>query len=720
MATGSDKPKLPKGDGDLKTNAQVFGLIGRQFQEISAMNRTLGTLGEAQGLIAEALTKSAEAGVELGERQIKAMENVAGILNTIEGVIRPISTRAEEANEGGLTTAQPQSAPGAAGGAAAAETGKGLLSMGGDAKTAGKGFGFLEGAGKGVAAVLKGVGATALMIGGAFLLAGIAVKKVGEGFQEIAVGLDDLNDLDLLPEKFEAIGQSLAAMAAPAGISGALALKLLSGSAFKDMAEGMEALNDAEFDPANLERVGKGLGAMLDPLGGQESAARTLQMIDDNLGDVAVGIQELANVDVPAGFSESLTSVGVGLGGMLDGIGTQWLDAGTLQMVDDNLVPLAEGVQKLVSIDFGSADVEEKFGAIGLAIGSLLDGIGGWSGNALDASTLQMIDDNLIPLADGVTRLNQLDTDTFTTKAPLIGTGMQAILDGTDDLLGAQGMQMIDDNLAPLSVGIDRVNLIDADRFLRTAIRLGPAFQVLLDGTDDIMGAQGMQMIDDNLIPLADGIDRLNELEVDPAKFANIGEGLDAILDGISNTDDDKGFFGNFFDGAEGAVDRARAMSIAAEPINILADALANMSEIDGDLDAEKIKSDVVAIATAANALSDEELKGGFDKFNEFVGNGVFRNTGLKALADVDATNLAAVVDSLQKLNLASGLDANFQIGGGQIDPTGLDNTEAASTTNIAVPTVNSIDNSRISAPTTHNRNMTQVINIPVKTHISI
>jgi len=717
MAVGSDKPSLPKGDGDLKTNAQVFGLIGRQFQEISAMNKTLGTLGQAQSLIAEALTATSDANIQLGEQQLAATESVVSALNSISKLIQPIATNAAEAGELETTTTTPQSAAGAAGGGAA--FGSPLGKMDKNATKVGKSFGFLEDAGKGVGAVLKGIGATALMIGGAFLLAGIAVKKVGEGFQEIAVGLDDLNDLDLLPEKFEAIGESLAAMAAPAGISGALALSILSGTSFKEMASGLERLNNADFDPENLKKVGEGIGAMLEPMGGHMMAGATLQMIDDNLGTFAKGVEELAKIDVPAGFSESLGSVGVGVGDMLDGIGTQYLDAGTLKLIDDNIAPFAEGVQKLVSIDFGNANVEEKFGMIGKAVGGLLDGIGGFTGNSLDASTLQMIDDNLIPLADGIKRLNALDVATFATKAPVIGTAIGQILDGTDDLIGAQGMQMIDDNLHPLSAGIDRINLIDDARFLEVAQKLGPAFQVLLDGTDDLLGAEGMQMIDDNLIPLAEGIERLNQLEVDPTRFANIGEGIDAILDGFGNVDDDKGFFGNFFDGAEGAVDRAKSMSIAAEPINILAEALGKMSEV-GDIDATKIKADVIAIADAVNALSDDSLKGGFDNFNEFVGNGRFRNTGLKALADVDATNLAAVVDSLQRLNLASGLDANFQIGGDQVNPGAIDNTQPGGST-IVAPTLNNVDNSQsVVAPTNVTRNNNQFFSVPVKTHISI
>jgi hypothetical protein len=64
-------------------------------------------------------------------------------------------------------------------------------------------------------------------------------------------------------------------------------------------------------------------------------------------------------------------------------------------------------------------------------------------------------------------------------------------------------------------------------RFDQLSRFIGPAFQRMLDGTDNLLGATGLQAIDDNLKPMADGIKYMSDVggEVD---LSNVGNIVDA------------------------------------------------------------------------------------------------------------------------------------------------------------------------------------------------
>jgi len=62
-----------------------------------------------------------------------------------------------------------------------------------------------------------------------------------------------------------------------------------------------------------------------------------------------------------------------------------------------------------------------------------------------------------------------------------VGKGFQALLDGTDDLLGATGIQMIDDNLIPLREGMDAIAGVDAELFNTKAKLIRTGFEDLFD-----------------------------------------------------------------------------------------------------------------------------------------------------------------------------------------------------------------------------------------------
>ena len=323
-------------------------------------------------------------------------------------------------------------------------------------------------------------------------------------------GLQDLDNTEVSAENFKTIGSAISDLVSGAGIGGAIGLRILAGTAFNDLATGIERLNEVSFDPAALRAVGEGIDGMLAPLSGFDlGEAGVLQMIDDNLIDLAAGIDALAKAEVPT--VEKMRGVGEGLNAILEPLSAGDIGEATVfQMIDDNMETLAQGLLKLQQVD--PAALERVGPAVGNALKAILDGTDDVAG----ATGLQMIDDNLIPLADGINYLNGIDDQRFNTISGVIGPAFQRILDGTDDLFGATGMQMIDDNLMPLADGIkyvtDTVNEDVFTRFDNLSKFIGPAFQRMLDGTDNVLGAVGLQAIDDNLKPMADGIKYMSDV----------------------------------------------------------------------------------------------------------------------------------------------------------------------------------------------------------------
>ena len=363
-----------------------------------------------------------------------------------------------------------------------------------------------------------GIGAAAAGIG--FLIS--QINDFGPALSRMSTGLEDLENTQITGEQFRMIGEAIAELTSGAGIGGAIGLRILAGTAFNDLADGIERLNEVEFDPAALRAVGEGIDGMLAPLSGFDlGEAGVLQMMDDNLVALAAGVDALAKAEVPT--VEKMRGVGEGLNAILEPLSAG--DAGeaaVFQMIDDNMLTLANGLVRLNDVD--AAQLATLGPIIGAALKSILDG----TDDLLGATGLQGIDDNLIPLAEGMDRLNAVDDQRFLQVAGFIGPAFQTILDGTDDLLGATGLQAIDDNLKPVADGIkymtDVVNPEVLDQFDFLSRFIGPAFERMLDGTDDLLGAVGLQAIDDNLKPMADGIKYMSDVgsEVSLANVSNI------------------------------------------------------------------------------------------------------------------------------------------------------------------------------------------------------
>ena len=460
------------------------------------------------------------------------------------------------------------------------------------------------GSGGGIGGALSGLGGLAKGLGGGIGLAGLGVGAAAAGgallvnqitelmksFDELADGIEKLNNTPISIEQFEKIGSAINALVSGTSIGGAIGLRILQGTAFTDLADGITTLNNVQFDPVQLENVAQGLGslagstgiissagfallaetdfkslaeglnalgqitvdstkltlvgegiaAMLAPLSaGDLGEATVLAAIDDNLDTVADAVQKINGLNIDQSFVERMSFIGNGLNELLEPISASDLgEALVLQAIDDNLGAIAEGVRQLNTVDAKKFAVQGAL--LGQGFGSLLDGMDDLFG----ATGLQMIDDNIGAIADGSKYFTDIVTpeiaQAFLNQSRLLGHGFQALLDGTDDLFGATGMQMIDDNIMPVADGVkyftDIVTPEIAQSFRDTTGILGQGFQSLLDGTDDLLGATGMQMIDDNLEPLANGIRKLNDVgsEVDLNNFYKIRSAVDEVR-GISD-----------------------------------------------------------------------------------------------------------------------------------------------------------------------------------------
>ena len=475
-------------------------------------------------------------------------------------------------NTGGVGAVSSAGGSGGSGGG----IGGALSGLGGLAKGIGGGIGF---AGLGIAAI---VASSALLVN--------QISVLMKSFDDLADGMQKLNDTDIDVEQFNKLGEAISALVSGTGIGGAIGLRILSGAAFGDLANGIKELNSVQFDPevlksvgeglssltgeqgvfssvgfrilantdfktlaeglnalgsitvdpAKLGLVGEGIDAMLAPLSaGDLGEASVLAAIDDNLDTVANAVQKINGLNIDQSFVERMSFIGNGLNELLEPISASDLgEALVLQSIDDNLGAIAEGARQLNTVDAQKFALQGTL--LGQGFGALLNG----TDDLFGATGLQMIDDNIGAIADGSKYFTDIVTpevaQSFLNQSRLLGHGFQALLDGTDDLFGASGMQMIDDNIMPVADGVryfsDIVTPEVAQGFLNTSRLLGHGFEALLDGTDDLFGADGLQMIDDNLEPLADGVKKLNDVgaEVDLNNFYKMRSAVDE-MQGIAN-----------------------------------------------------------------------------------------------------------------------------------------------------------------------------------------
>ena len=416
------------------------------------------------------------------------------------------------------------------------------------------GFGAAgKGVGEGFKNIAEGVGSlfgrTFESIGKGLMFAGVGIAAVTlsvvavmRSFDDMAEGLQKLNELDLDPEVFNSIGNAIGSLVKELGMGNAIGLKILSGVAFDDLGEGLERLNNLKFNPEGINNLGETLKALGDNTG--IFSSKGIQMLGDvNFNAIADGIQKLNDMAGEV-TPEEFRLVGEAINNLLSPLSAGDLgEAKVISMVADSVTPeFAESIRLLGQLGVDDT-FEKQMEHLGQGLDKLITPFG-----LLDADNLLVVSSlskGLPSLAEGVSGFTGFNAEEFKANATIVGEGLQGLLDGTDDLFGAGGLQMIDDNIRPLANAVSGfTGIVDdamADSFRKTSKIVGDGLQDLLDGTDDLFGATGLQMIDDNILPLAEGVKKFTDIVDDPMaeSFRKsskiIGDGFQDLLDG---TDD--------------------------------------------------------------------------------------------------------------------------------------------------------------------------------------
>ena len=668
--------KLPRGMGDGKTNAQVFGIIGQQVKRIGDLNKSVAS-GMAD--VQEEIQLMSDANIDVSAHTNVLLASIGdGVMDLIK-LVEPLTAQA-------LESAEDQYTPGMAAATVGAKSAEVLavgddmdktsdkvekttsafsklgavLGMGGGGVMAGRAVGGAIGGGVGgtIMGVLGGVGIGLGLVGaglavitGALYLGAKAVEKFGQGLQEVSIGMKELNKLEISKQKFYDLGDALGGLVEDIGLGGGLGLMMVASTDMEKLAVGMKALNDVDIDKQALIDAGEGLGSFLDAVGVKILEGFTVSIIDDNLIPLAEGVNHFNKIDIPQDFVGMMERIGLGLGILLDEsggfMGLKVLKTGAIQAIDDNLEELASGISHFNDIELRQ-DFVPHMRKIGFGLNQFIKqahtfGILG------EVQFLQAIDDNLKPLAEGIQIMSQTDADSFHRKAPKIGKGLNLLIDGMDNISGVFGANVLDDELmTELPKAINELNKTDAEMFQRKGTELGEGFGNLIAGFESFFGTRGLQRISDDLNNLASGINDLTEVNVDglEEKFTSMGKGISSILQGVTGeiNETGEGFdldifgFGRMMDTASST----RGLERISGPLMDLANAMEVMSKVsEQGIQFDSVAQQLTMLLTSVN---DKALGDDFDYLYDFT------EEIRRLQRNVDIGKLERIADQVERL----------------------------------------------------------------------
>lgn len=593
--------------------------------------------------------------------------------------------------------------------------------------------GALSGLGGGIGIAATGIGAGVLLGGAGVALVVESVTRLNKSFDDLAVGIGMLNELDIDPAKFEVLGTAIGNLASGVGIGGAIGLRILTGAAFDDLSNGIEKLNNLEYKPEGIESLGLTLAALKENTGILSSFGVGM-LADVDFGAIAKGIQELNDLSVD---EDNLRSVGEGMNALIEPLSVSDLgEAKSLEAAGKAIGgAFTTSVAALNGIKVGT-DFTDKMSMVGKGINALMEPIS--ASDIGEAAVLGNFAENSGFITSAINNLNAIDAATWATNAALIGGGFAAILDGTDNTRGARGLQMIDDNISPVA---DALNYWDgivdntlAQNFLNNATTVGGGFQALLNGTDDLFGATGMQMIDDNVAPVADAIKYFTDAVDDETALSFkrnasiVGDGFQAILNGTDDLFGVKGFasltetitpFATAVEKLDNVgetlkLDNFKQISLAIKEMRSLAEELSDIDfgdVDDGSLAIREIADRAIDMQTLIKGIGqggelDFNTLGVAGKFNSIdFGEGL-----LKAPLELDA-----VLTKVQKIQDAIKGVSSLQANSEQMQMQQKENTQMGgeSGSNIVVAPTDA------SSVVTNNSNTAAIIdqNLPTQDH---
>ena len=672
-----NKP-LPKGMGNGKSNAQVFGIIGQQVKRIGDLQKAI--MSGNQALIEQLKTQHSEIkgcdadqlqvlydidtairkiGLQLSPIAAAAIEKAENV-NQGKAIVGPsVSGIADAADEAGsasdkagkkvhnLTDAGARLRRGLVGGGAGTAVGSIAGGMAG-----GGVMGALTAVGIGIGAVGIGTG----LLTGALYLGASAVDKFGDGLKSTAEGLDDLNDLDLIPSRFDRIGEAIQNLIPDSGLKGVISARILTGAAFSDMAEGLTVLNriDTTNFETNFGRIGGAINELTNNVGFGGSIQ--LRILDGTaFNNLAAGLEALDGADFDVG---KLEKAGQGIGALTSNASALFGNMGATiisRLGKASLGSVAEGLTALSQVNTAD-DFDQRMARVGQGINLLVTDSTSFKG-VITTSQLTTIGEALPKIASGITDLQTLgDSGQVETTLTQVGSGLKSFLDSTGGVTDVMMTKLLnEETFKQIAAGINHITALKIDgdgdptKVKESLTAIGTGLGSFLDGADNLTGTFAAKLLSgDTLSTLATGLGDINKLELDVAKFDNIGKAVDALVSGLSGEmaaepgDGALAFLREQLTRVTG-VFRNASTSIISGPIADIADAMSALDSVDA-LDQELLAKNADTIIKIVQNIHDDIITDDFDNFGNFIGE-------LKELEKIDIRRLDQLGQTLSKFN---------------------------------------------------------------------
>ena len=588
-----DQPKigkkpLPKGSGDSKTNAQVFGLIGQQVMRI---NKLTGSVESSNYALIDALRTEFDASNAISEKQLNTFLDVKNTLLSINESLLPFKALTTELNEDGV---------GKKGKGGKASVGLGVVvdpASGKDvemlnAKIAeleatlqrlgGKGGGgkaFLGGAltsaalggtaGGAVGGAFGGaIGGTLAMVGlglgaitGALYLGAAAVDKFGTGLSNIATGLEDLDNITITAENFRELGKAINLLTEDVDAAEARGVKIFSEVAFKNLSDGLKILSATEVDTSNITAVGHAIREVSNDIDFLGPIA--LRILDGTqFEDLAAGIEALGKADFDKQILRDATE---GLSYMVENVDDRTA-ARTFQLLGNaNLTGIANGLSALGNID-NQENLKESLVTAGDALGSFLLTLNDprflRNDFAAGSQIIQRLgyDDALGNVASGIITLSEVpNPQDASLSLTYLGVGLRNLLQEINVANVAALKWITSDSFKDLADGIDALMMFANEtkevlrpdgttEIVRNADRIADDFEEIGKGMKSIndsvtyMGTFNLKQLaignggiftenTNVLMEIAKGMDALNKVpDIDTENFLKMGQALYTLV----------------------------------------------------------------------------------------------------------------------------------------------------------------------------------------------
>ena len=576
-----NRKDLPKGEGNGKTNAQLFGMFGKVSERLSTLNRSV--LATHDGVV-QTMREEFNTSHTLSKSQLETMTAVQASVDSLATSLLPLGQLAEEAREGragdsdsGTQNKNPFNKLlfhifGNKERKQVQDFDKSLKELNQTMeKMGGKGGGFLGGAaltggavglarggsmgaaaGGAVGGLLGAMGLGVGILTGALYLGAAAVDRFGRGLTNTAQGLEDLNNVTLDVSNFYNLNDAILALIDGVGPKDSIGFKIFSGSAFNNMADGLNTLNQLKLDTT----VFKDIGMAIEEVGTKVGILKGfgLQIFTGTAFEkLSAGLETLNATEIDA---DNMAEIGKGLGSFAKESNPFWTNIGaignatTIQMLGKvSWKNLAEGLDALNKVGKTDPNLEQNLTNMG---------------QSLAAFILTLTEDELFdsPYKDGSKILTTL---------------------GDKDALGK------------LAKGLKELSTIgNTESVKQDLINLGEGLAALIASTDNYFGTTSLV--------------RMNKV-----KFQDLADGL-ATLQGLASKMVE-------YTDPEGNTKLVRNSEIMADDFNLIATSMESLNDSVDRMGVKNLTNLAVSRGSFFNSNQDynvlEEISAGLTKLNE-------------------------------------------------------------------------------------------------------